>query len=205
MQYGTVPAGPGFVGGNVYSGAGKNTTTDAPVPGMIVYLRDAAGTLLTYTYTDAAGAYVFSNIAYGTYTIYPHDFSHYTIPSAPVYVSASGPSATGVDFKQHTTTRMITPYGWVASVGAVENKGKVTVYPNPATKAINILWNGLTTGDALLQIVDVLGKVVYNKVININRNAGNASVETTGLQSGVYTVILNASSVNYTEQITIQK
>ncbi|MCW3122311.1 MAG: C-terminal target protein, partial [Flavipsychrobacter sp.] len=41
MIYGTVPAGPGFIGGNVYSGAGKGTSGETLYPGMLVYLKDA--------------------------------------------------------------------------------------------------------------------------------------------------------------------
>ncbi|NDC42350.1 MAG: hypothetical protein EBZ77_12515, partial [Chitinophagia bacterium] len=136
MLYGTVPTGPGFIGGSVVSGAGKGTAGEVAERGMIVYLKNAAGTVLTYVYTDASGNYSFSGLAYGTYYVYPADFSYYTTPSGAITLSASTPSVTGVKFKKYTTSGIIIPFVTTGITSIQNAVGAFSLYPNPATHSV---------------------------------------------------------------------
>lgn len=198
MTYGTVPSGPGFIGGFVYSGAGRNTTSEAPAPDMLVYLRDASGNILTYTYTDATGAYSFSGIAYGTYTIYPEDMGYATIPSATLTLDASNDTLTAVNFRQYTDSRIIKPY---SSTTAINDPATLsfTIAPNPATASVAIYNTGGTS--ATITIKNMVGQVVLNTA-----TAGSATrVDVSALPEGMFFVTMSQNGISQTQKLMIRK
>lgn len=72
-----------------------------------------------------------------------------------------------------------------AELGVLEtNTVKTSVYPNPANDLVNIVIAGFS-GDANLTVTDVTGKVVLKEAITTN-SVGKASVNTSGLKSGLY-------------------
>lgn len=203
MRYGIVPAGPGFVSGYVYTGAGKNTTMEVPASNMLVYLKDAAGQVLTYTYTDALGAYTFSGLANGTYYIYPQEFSYYTTQSAPVVLSSSSMSATAVNFKQHTTSGTITPYAWAASVNNTVNSDHFEISPNPSNSYLNVEWHNLAVGAGTLTLTDITGRVFLTRTININDKNGTLKLDLEGQREGIYYINITSAATNFNEKLVI--
>ena len=172
MVYGTVPPGPGFISGFVYAGAGRGTSGDAPDPGMLVYLKNTSGTIITYTYTDVTGAYTFSGIANGSYIIYPEDYKYYTTPSAIITLTPSNEIINAVDFKRHTSFGTITPN--TTAIPSVSNTTELNYYPNPTTGILNIANNTLlslgsnASQTANVVVTDITGNIVYKTNININ-------------------------------------
>ncbi len=143
MIYGTVPSGTGFISGFVVSGAGRATTTDAPLPNVLVYLVDATtNNIITYTYTDVSGAYSFSGLADGSYIIYPEVYKYYTTPSVVLTLSTFTDTIIYVNFKQHTTLGTITPYLITTGIKQATSIWAPTVFPNPAKDELNI--SGIT-------------------------------------------------------------
>jgi hypothetical protein len=204
MIYGTVPAGPGFISGYVYAGAGKGTSGDAAVPGMLIYLKDATtGNILTYTYTDAAGAYSFGSLAYGSYVVYPEEYQNYTTPSSVKTLSAATPSASGVTFKQYTTSRKILPYQ-PAGVAEIA-KGGISIHPNPSTGVINIDWANQMVGQADVVITDVTGREVYRSVVDMATVSGETSVNLSNLNAGVYILTVRSENNSYTSKLLLGK
>ena len=204
MMYGTVPAGPGFIGGLIVSGAGKNTSGDVPVAGMLVYLRDASGTILTYTYTDASGAYSFSGIANGTYTIYPEDMGFVTTPSASIVLTSTAETANAVNFKEHTIAKTVTPYTGITGI-PVAAATVMSVYPNPAGNDLNIVWAAQATGDASVIVKDVTGRVVMSNTVDLQAASGKTKLDVSALTNGIYFISLNAAGANYSTKFAIQK
>lgn len=186
MLFGTVPSGPGFISGNVYSGAGKGTSSDIPEVGMLIFLKDAAtGRVLTYTYTNEAGYYSFSGIGTGDYTIYPEEMGYYTTASATISISEASVVSTGVSFKKHTVSHTIYPYA-ATSVASVSNSaGTVNVYPNPANDIVNIHC-GTLKGAATITITDVAGRVLITSQATLADAASQVNVS--GLNSGLYLI-----------------
>jgi len=156
MIYGTVPAGPGFVAGYVYAGAGKNTSGDAPAPNLTIYLINTSGQIVTYAITGTDGSYTFSGIAEGSYYIYPESYKYYTTPSALVTLAPGSDTATAINFKQHNTLGTITPYDFTKVPQPVINTTGLSIYPNPTTGNLNILWTNQATGSQLAQVFKVL-------------------------------------------------
>jgi hypothetical protein len=204
MIYGTVPAGPGFISGYVVSGAGKGTSGDAPVAGMLIYLKKAStGEIITYTYTDATGAYTFGSLAYGNYIVYPEAYDYYTTPSSTIALSASTTSATATNFKMYTTSHTIKPYTIPNGIAAYTTLG-FHIYPNPADGFINIGWGTLLEPTGSVVIKDLTGRTVLNSIITIDPTTIETSVNIGNLPGGVYFISIKNGSSNHTEKLIVE-
>jgi hypothetical protein len=201
MIWGTVPSGPGFIGGLITSGAGKGTATDVPAVNMEVLLRNTTSGIITYTYTDALGAYSFSNLAAGTYVVYPEKLGDSTV-SFTVTLTASSTSATGINFKEYTTSKIIKPI--TTSVANQLSAAAFGIFPNPSNGNLNIRWNQQETGNAAVVITDVTGREVYTSNINMTTATGNAAINVANLNNGVYIVKVTGANINYSERLLIQ-
>ena len=178
MIYGIVPPGPGFIGGLISAGAGRGTSGGVPVVGMLVYLKDATNTILTYTYTDAAGMYAFSGLGNGSYIVYPVDYRYRTIPWTSVSLTATSETVNGVNFYEHTTHGMITPEGTLKN--PVEKETLLNISPNPANDELSILMeNGAYSS---LAIISSIGQEMIKQQIN----AAETKVNISSLAAGVY-------------------
>ncbi len=205
MIYGTVPAGPGFIGGTISSGAGKGTIGDVPAEGMIVYLKDASSNnILTYTYTDAAGNYSFSNIAAGNYIIYPEEFLYTTTTSSAIAVGDGTDSAKGVNFRQFITSRQIKPLTVTGIAPVAQLSGNIDIYPNPTSGIINIRWAEQTPTNATLSVTDVVGRTVYTGALNMDKT-GETQLDLGSAKAGIYLVNLRAVGMSYTWRIVVEK
>lgn len=204
MVYGTVPAGPGFIGGNVFSGAGRGTS-DAPAVGMLIYLKNTAGHIITYTYTDATGAYSFGPLANGTYMIYPETYKYYTT-SETVTLSPGTEVVSAIDFKQHTSNGTITPTTVAPSGNPVMSASDVvSVYPNPAVNTLSIEWGNQPTSNADVAITDIAGRIVYSANVDLNTASGLSNIDISALQNGLYLISVKSGSINYNGKIAVQK
>ena len=204
MVYGTVPSGPGFISGYVTAGAGRGTSGDVPAVGMIVYLKDASGHILTYTYTDGTGMYSFSALANCSYIIYPENYSFYTTPSSVITLSTSAESVTGINFKQHNTYGTITPLSPTSTSIATTIAQKFNIYPNPTTGNIFIQWSNKTTGNADVTITDVTGRTVLSSTININTASGQSQLNVNDLNNGIYLISIKGEGLNYNGKVMVQ-
>jgi hypothetical protein len=213
MVYGTVPPGPGFIGGLISSGAGKGTSGDIAAQGMLVYLIDAiTHNVVTYTYTDNTGAYAFSNIAAGNYFISPEAYGFKTIPSDVIALTNYADSAAAVNFKQFNNSRVIkpaSPSGIRVSLTTAAG-GDFTVFPNPAAGNFNLLWGGDDKGKASITLTDLAGRTVYSNVIDID----DLRIQTTGsavspvnpgtLSVGVYLLTVKENNQTHFEKVIIK-
>ncbi len=199
MAYGTVTSGPGFIGGLISAGAGRGTSGDVPAPNVLVYLKNTTSGIITHTYTDNTGAYSFPSIANGAYIIYPEVMGFATIPSSTITLSASSETATGVNFKQYNTTKIVRPI--VAGVANI-NSNEFSIAPNPASYVLNINWANTVNEAASLIITDVTGRVVVNSVIDMT--SGTTSVSLNGLNEGVYIVNINSNTANFSEKLVVK-
>lgn len=63
----------------------------------------------------------------------------------------------------------------------------LVVYPNPFLDNVNILWNAFADASATIQLVDVAGRIMIEKQIEISQGANVISLpELTSFSSGVY-------------------
>ena len=163
LLYGTVPSGPGFIGGYITSGAGRNTSGDIPAVNMTVYLMNTSNSVLTYVYTDGSGNYSFSGLGYGSYIIYPEALSYATTESAIITLTAATPTASGNNFKQHTTAKTITPVLTTNASNVTQTGDEVIIAPNPANNVLTIQMQAGAYTD--LTITNSLGETVQQQPI----------------------------------------
>ena len=205
MIYGIVPPGPGFIGGLISGGAGRGTAGGTPVAGMLVYLKNATtNAIITYTYTDGTGAYSFSGIANGSYTIYPVDYKYHTIPWIDVTLSTSSETASAVSFYEHTGNHTITPYPTPVPVCCGLMTSQIGVFPDPAGNELNIFWGDEPTGNASVIITDLVGHEINNSVLNMSSHSGTAKLDLSPINNGIYVITIKAPGINYTNKLVIQ-
>ncbi|HXS36461.1 MAG TPA: PKD domain-containing protein [Flavipsychrobacter sp.] len=200
MQKGILTSGPGFIGGDVLTGAGRASggkgTVGTPVAGLIIYLEDASGKLVEYTHTDAKGNYSFNNIALGSYIIFPEDMGYTTI-SYPVTLSSGASKLNSINFKQNSTT--IEP-----STTGIENvtaENKISIYPNPTTGMVTIQWNNTKAQAADVTVTNITGQKVFQTQLKAsNQNALNLSQ----LNSGIYLINVTSDGIREIQKIIVQ-
>ena len=205
MIYGTVPSGPGFISGYVISGAGKRTSVYAPAVNMLIYLKDAAGNILTSTTTDTNGNYSFSNLAYNTYFICPESYKYYTTQSAAITLTSTTDSAKGIDFKQHTTSGTITPFNGITRVNPVTSGSTFTLYPNPSSGDLILNWMNCQSGKLQVTINDITGRNMINQIISMYSATGQYKLDLSDLTNGIYIISLQSDGYNYTGKLEIRK
>ena len=138
MLSGTVTSGPGFIAGNVTTGANKGTTTGIPVVGLYVYVLDESTYQLKQsTTTDASGNYSFSNLPVGTYFVFPDSLNYLTTAYTGITLTTGAASMSAANFIQHTISKTITP--GTSGINNVNNVvSSVLVFPNPTTDELTI-------------------------------------------------------------------
>lgn len=204
MNYGATTAGPGFVAGNVTTGANKGTADGDPVPGLLVFcVNNATGAIVQHTYTDASGHYSFSSLPTGVaYKIYPELINYATTPY-PFTLTSSATSISGAHFVQHTLSKTITPNTTAVTDVAAANT-MVNIFPNPAKTTFNIEWNmPHAAGSAAITITDVTGRTVLATNIDMANASGTAPVSIGSLAKGMYIINIKANGLSANRKIEI--
>jgi hypothetical protein len=199
MATGTLTSGPGFVGGNVLLGANKGAANG--VAGLLILLRNASGKDVQMTQTDANGNYSFSNVANGTYSVYPELLNYATTP-AVVTISNGNSNITGISFHQDDMKMSIAPH--VLSVGNTPSAlGSWTMFPNPASGRLNISWSGLMQPGIAIAIMDMAGKTVLQQSLPAQAS-GTSSIDIGSLQPGLYFVRGNTALSTGLQKLVVQ-
>ena len=70
-----------------------------------------------------------------------------------------------------------------------------TVYPNPNSGQFSIVNEGVS-GNYIIELIDVTGKVVYSEQVQMNSNA-RTEINSTDVNTGVYLVKMTNTDENY--------
>jgi uncharacterized protein YjdB len=203
MAYGTATSGPGFIGGNVTTGANKGTATAPPAIGMQMYLvNTTTNTLIAATKTDMSGNYSFSSLPVGqTYKVFPEDLNYITYSYNGIALTASSPSMTAASFEQHTISKTITPI--VTGVANVTNGGvEINAFPSPASDKLFVQWGEGANQSATVTLTDAAGHSVHTSGISMN-GAGRTAIDVNGLAAGMYLVQVKGAGISYTCKVVV--
>lgn len=199
--YATVPVGLGAISGFVYSGAGKGTAGDAPVAGMLVYLKSAvSGSIVAFTYTDTLGAYQFSGLGFGNYIVYPEAYGFYTTSSTLIELVASSFLKTNISFRKSTTFKTIYPYVYSAVAEVATEDGHFVLYPNPAEREV-FLQTGKESKVHII-VTDVTGKIEVNDYVNITAGMPQ-KLDISELASGLHFVNIISGNMHEIHQLVV--
>ena len=196
------PKAPGSISGKIITGGAKGTSSEMPVVGMTVDLKDNAGNLITFTATDGTGTYSFEGLEDGSYVVYPDDMSYTTTASPVINLVTGNETVTGINFKKNTATMTVDLY--TTKVLSVVSGGSVSIFPNPTSGTLNIKWDDQAIGTANIIITDVVGREVFNAPVEITSVSGQSQVMLSGLKNGLYLLNIKSENVNFSSKLIIQ-
>ncbi len=80
----------------------------------------------------------------------------------------------------------------------------LSVYPNPSNGLFNIDFVALKHSSIVVNVVDVLGKVVYQQTLEVNQGENNIKVNLDNVSSGTYNLLIKGENISVTRKITIK-
>lgn len=180
MIGGTNAGGPGFIGGAVSQGANKMDGIGDPIEDVLVFLLDANGNLVDYTYSTANGTFEFDNLALGTYTVYA-EIAGLNTTSLDVTLTQSTINNNGIYVKVNSNSVVVEQGAPQAVTELTANN--VSIYPIPVSNVLYVAINNDGFSAAKYSIVDVQGRTVAagNGIAN-----GTNTLDVTSLSAGVY-------------------
>jgi len=94
----------------------------------------------------------------------------------------------------------------VTSTGKVVKGTTFTIYPNPVsgTSSVKLSFSGFKSGSGKVQVLDMVGRVVFEQPVAIQGNSLNEKLFDFGLPAGVYTVKVISSGKTITDKLVIR-
>ncbi|GGB64868.1 hypothetical protein GCM10007424_00980 [Flavobacterium suaedae] len=122
-------------------------------------------------------------------------------PKSTVELGDSMSATAGIyfDFNEAVMTNTATTTIEAAASADKFENNLFTVYPNPASGNVNIAVNNFT-GEAQINVTDVLGKTVLNSTIS----DANTNIDVSSLKTGVYFITLQAQDKSATKKVVIK-
>ncbi len=80
----------------------------------------------------------------------------------------------------------------------------MTVYPNPANAELNVSFSAINEGNYTVQVVDLVGKVIYAYTIKANQGTNDVLIDTENLGNGAYFVKVSDNTSSKTVQFIKQ-
>ncbi|MGB0915982.1 MAG: T9SS type A sorting domain-containing protein [Flavobacteriales bacterium] len=186
------PGGPGFIGGDVTEGANKTDPGDG-VAGMQVMIFNLNGDAIAYAYTDANGAFGFSDLAYGTYQVYVEALGVQTIP-AVVTISPDNSSEENVHI--FTSESLIS-----TGIEEFDFEGAISdVYPNPVVGQATIKLNLDAALMINVSVLDLTGRTMSSQTVSVTGGENTIRVNADELKNGYY--FLNIQDVDANFSVT---
>lgn len=205
MTIGVGSSGPGFIAGDVWTGANKGTAGTIPAPNLHVCLvNTTTGQLIQQTYTDAAGHYTFSNLPVGaTYHVFPDSLNFTTTAYSSINLTAAAPSMTTAGFTMHTLSKTITPH--TQNIKPVQpSASSVTAFPNPANDKLFIKWEETAPETATIVIADVTGRELLSNSFDMNEGPGVNTIDMSSFVNGLYIVTVKTATISYSSKLQVQ-
>ncbi len=192
----SIQVGRGFIGGSVLQGANKGTANG--IGGMTVFLLDANDNFKAYAITDANGDYKFDSVPDGSYKVYPEQLN-YISSGASITIDATNQSHAAVNFERSNQNKTINLKP--TTITNVNGQDVFTVYPNPASSAVNISWANANSEQANIRIINITGKQVLNTTVTMT---GVTTVDVSTMPTGLYLMNINDGISNYTQKLTVE-
>ncbi|HRZ41406.1 MAG TPA: PKD domain-containing protein [Bacteroidales bacterium] len=185
---GVNPGGPGFIGGLISQGANKGPGD--PIAGVQVMLLDVnnGDKPVAVKYSDAQGAFGFSNIPYGTYKVYAEMLNKTTHPTV-VTIDATHPSTDGI--------KIVVGSQVISGIETQSGADPATIgqlHPNPATH-ICLVPVTLTSGMNLaITLTDLTGRTLWNESHILPVGYTQLEIPVKHLPEGLYLINLEGDN-----------
>ncbi|MCC6371718.1 MAG: T9SS type A sorting domain-containing protein, partial [Bacteroidia bacterium] len=117
---------------------------------------------------------------------------------AAIYFDYNAPIITNT-----TINTLVAPNGLKEFDGA--GKDRMLLYPNPAGNNFTLVYNSSESINAVISIIDISGRVVLSKEMDLIEGENTLSGNTSSLQNGVYFVQVKTINECYTKKLLISK
>ena len=81
-------------------------------------------------------------------------------------------------------------YSDIVAVKFNSSSKEITVFPNPAQKELQVQIPATISGEAVLQVQDISGRILKEQTIQLNNSLFSTSINTTDLSKGIYLLVL---------------
>ena len=219
---------------NVSIGGGSVYINGAAEPGAEMYLKlysidPATGDFL---YVDETGPYVLQNSDLDAEVTLSFLGGSYPLNAGESYLLVAGSNGDGgatndlvvgtagpavvqtcyyYDMTDltwyYTTSQPMVRMNFDPALGVNEEVASfgLEVAPNPAADATNVTFTVKNTTDALINVIDMAGKVVATQTLAGINGTQNVAINTSALNNGMYTVSVAANGTIVTKKLAIRK
>ncbi|MGB0403233.1 MAG: T9SS type A sorting domain-containing protein, partial [Salibacteraceae bacterium] len=84
------------------------------------------------------------------------------------------------------------------------NDHLVELYPNPASKVLNVRVVGENNSEAMVLLTDLTGKLIYNSKLDGNTTENITQIDVSNYSSGVYMLSVSMGTVYSTYKVVIE-
>lgn len=88
---------------------------------------------------------------------------------------------------------------------AEEIEDRLTIYPNPATEQVNLIYSASKEQDLKMVVCNMMGQVVYQETRQINTGENRLSMGLTDMANGVYVVSFIGKETRISQRLVVQK
>ncbi|HOX78980.1 MAG TPA: PKD domain-containing protein [Bacteroidales bacterium] len=178
-------AGSGEILGQISYDTSLVVRTLVPAGNIEIVLMDAKGGCLTCTLSDMEGYFLFNDLAYGTYQLFP-DVAGVT--STPMYITISEENPALDDISLVIYPGEIT---FSINENVSDYVGNaMMVYPNPVNDQARLSVEIKKNTTATVVITDIAGRMVYRQETRLSEGMQNIVIPVRDLQKGIYQVTL---------------
>jgi len=183
----------------IYLGEVRGTVTaddpangESSVAGVLVTISNINDEVLGYAMSDEYGKFDISNLDEGMYQISATKKGYETYSTQTNMLENNMKQNVHIKLEKMTTG--------VNDITA--DDADMYIYPNPATDAVSISFNGLLTG-ASLKVTNSLGMEVISKEIDSVNGMNIQNLNVANLPAGVYYLSISGSGMNLLRQFTV--
>jgi PKD repeat protein len=170
--------GSGNINGTINQNA-KYNGNGTPAANVEVLLLDVSGQILAFTMTNTSGEFSFTEMAMGTYKVYPEMIEKVTTPTT-VTLDATHPGANVVFTIQGGNISGI--HDETAQSDFVISN----IYPNPVSDFANLTISTLHSTRVSVSLYSITGEFVTDIPVILHQGANKIAIPVSDLRKGLY-------------------
>lgn len=171
-------SGSGNISGTINQG-GKYNIGGAPAPNVEVLLMDVSGNVMAFTMTNSSGAFSFTEMALGTYKVYPEMILKTTTPTT-ITLDATHPNV-NVIFTIQAGNISGTHDESIQSDFTISG-----IYPNPVSDFANLNIQTLHATGIIISIYSITGELVTEATYGLHSGTNKITIPVSDFRKGLY-------------------